>query len=383
MALHFSTQEFTRRREALVTTMREAKLDGMLLFRQESMYWLTGYDSFGYVFFQCLVVTADGETKLITRAPDLRQAQNTSNIRDIRVWVDMQDAYPHHDLRDLIEEMGLKGARLGVEYESYGMTGRSAMKLNETLDGFAALVDASELISRLRLVKSDEEIVYARRAAELADNALEAAIELAHPGADEGHILAAMQGEIFKGGGDYPACESIIGSGENALLCRYFTGRRALSDVDQLTLEWAATYRHYHSAMMRTIPIGKPHPAHIKMHTACVAALAACSEALKPGKTVGGVFDAHARVMDEHGFNHARMNACGYSLGGTFSPNWMDWPMFFSGNPVILGGGMIFFLHMILMDSENGVAMNLGETYLVTADGNERLGKLSSDLVIG
>lgn len=59
MALHFSEQEFARRRQALAAKMKATGLDGMLLFRQESMYWLSGYDTFGYVFFQCLVVTAD------------------------------------------------------------------------------------------------------------------------------------------------------------------------------------------------------------------------------------------------------------------------------------------------------------------------------------
>ena len=152
MALHFSDQEFSRRRQELKDAMAKADYDGMLLFRQESMYWLTGYDTFGYVFFQCLVVRADGDMTLITRAPDLRQAQNTSNIADIRVWVDKHGSTPHDDLRDLLDEMGLKGKRLGVEYEAYGMTGRSAMRLNSALDGFATLVDDSELISYLRLI---------------------------------------------------------------------------------------------------------------------------------------------------------------------------------------------------------------------------------------
>tara|TARA_E500000178_G_scaffold152102_3_gene151834 strand:+ start:1063 stop:2214 length:1152 start_codon:yes stop_codon:yes gene_type:complete len=383
MALHFSEQEFARRRQALEARMKASGLDGMLLFRQESMYWLSGYDTFGYVFFQCLVVTADGDMKLITRAPDLRQAQNTSNIADIRVWVDKHGSTPHDDLCELLDEMGLKQKRLGVEYEAYGLTGRSAMRLNTALDGYARLVDMSELISELRLVKSAEEIVYARKAAELADKAWDAAVEMAHAGADEGHILAAMQGEIFKGGGDYPGNEFIIGSGTDALLCRYFSGRKMLAEIDQLTLEWAGAYRHYHAAMMRTIPIGQPRSEHIAMHQACVDSLNACEEALKPGLSVGGVFDAHAKMMDQHGFKHARMNACGYSMGTTFAPNWMDWPMFYSGNPIELTEGMIYFMHMILMDSDTGTAMTLGESYLITADGNERLGRSSLDLVLG
>ena len=57
--------------------------------------------------------------------------------------------------------------------------------------------------------------------------------------------------------------------------------------------------------------------------------------------------------------------------------------MLYTGNPIVLQPGMVFFMHMILMDSENTLAMNLGEAYLVTSDSNERLGKKKMDLVIG
>ena len=56
--------------------------------------------------------------------------------------------------------------------------------------------------------------------------------------------------------------------------------------------------------------------------------------------------------------------------------------MHYNGNSVVLKSGMVFFMHMILMDSENQLAMNLGETYLVTENGNVRLGKQKLDLVI-
>ena len=96
----------------------------------------------------------------------------------------------------------------------------------------------------------------------------------------------------------------------------------------------------------------------------------------------GDVFDAHAKVFDKFGYKKSRMNACGYSLGSTFSPNWMDWPMLYTGNSYVISPGNVFFMHMILMDSDNNLAMNLGETYLVTENGNERLGKQKLDLVV-
>jgi Xaa-Pro dipeptidase len=381
MALHFSKEEFSKRKTAVLQSMREQKLDVLLMFRQESMYWLTGYDTFGYVFFQTLVLDKNGNLILLTRAPDLRQAQNTSNIRDIRIWVDQDGSNPTDDLKIILDELYLKGNKIGIEYEAYGMTGRNALRLNKSLENYCDIEDQSELITKLRVVKSQEEIIYVKKAAELADRALDEAWKYAKAGESEAKILAEMQKVVLEGGGDYPANEYIIGSGHNALLCRYQSEKRNLSNEDQLSIEWAGTYKHYHSAMFRTIPIGKANSKHIKMHEACVEALNNCEKKLVSGNKAGEVFDIHAKTFDDLGYSKARMNACGYSLGSTFSPNWMDWPMLYTGNPYVIQPGNIFFIHMILMDSDNQLAMNLGETYLVTESGNDRLGKQKLDLV--
>jgi Xaa-Pro dipeptidase len=382
MALHFTKEEFQKRKVDVLNSMKEQNLDALLMFRQESMYWLTGYDTFGYVFFQTLILDKNGNIVLLTRAPDLRQAQNTSNIRDIRIWVDKDGSNPTDDLKKILNELDLKGKKIGIEYEAYGMTGRNALRLNKSLENYCEVQDESELITKLRVIKSQDEIFYIKKAAELADNALDEAWKYTKAGASEAKILAEMQRAVLEGGGDYPANEYIIGSGHNALLCRYQAEKRNLSTQDQLSIEWAGTYKHYHSAMFRTIPIGKVNPKHIKMHEACIEALTNCEKKLVPGNTVGEVFDSHAKTFDDLGYNQARMNACGYSLGSTFSPNWMDWPMLYTGNPYVIQPGNVFFMHMILMDSDNELAMNLGETYLVTENGNERLGKQKLDLVI-
>ena len=382
MALHFTKEEFQKRKSDTLKSMKESNLDALLMFRQESMYWLTGYDTFGYVFFQTLILDKNGNIILLTRAPDLRQAHNTSNIEDIRIWVDRDGSNPTDDLKLILNELNLKDKRIGVEYEAYGLTGRNALRLNKSLENYCNVEDQSELITKHRVVKSLEEIIYVKKAAALADKALDEAWRYTKAGPSEAKILAEMQKVIFEGGGDYPANEFIIGSGHNALLCRYQAEKRSLSINDQLSIEWAGTFKHYHSAMFRTILIGKTEPKHIKMYEACVEALTNCEKNLTSGKTVGEVFDIHAQTFDNLGFNKARMNACGYSLGSTFSPNWMDWPMLYTGNPYIIQPGNIFFMHMILMDSDNQLAMNLGETYLVTKDGNERLGKKKLDLIV-
>jgi len=382
MALHFDRSEYKARIAKARRALEAEGLDGLLMFQQESMYYLTGYDTFGFCFFQCLYLGTDGRLALLTRAPDLRQAQHTSIIEDIRIWTDAAGAKPADQLRDMLASLGAKGKRLGIETNSYGLTHFNGKAVEHALSDFCTLVEATNLVDRIRLVKSEAELTYVRKAGKLGDLALRAAIEETRTGADEGRILAAQQAAIFAGGGDYPGNEFIIGSGRDALLSRYKAGRRKLARRDQLTLEFAGVYRHYHAALMRTLIIGKPSKEHEKMDEACRAALTACEAVLRPGKTAGDVFQAHASVMDDHGMKAHRYNACGYSLGAKFTPSWMDFPMFFAGNPVKLAKNQVFFLHMIVMDSDTGHAFSLGRTYIVGRDKPEPLSKYPLGMIL-
>ena len=382
MALHFDRSEFDARRDRLLVEMTEKKLDAVLLFAQESMYWLTGYDTFGFCFFQSLVVKSDGSMVLLTRSADLRQARQTSIIENIVLWTDREGANPAVDLRNLLNDLDLLGKRIGVEYDTHGLTAFNGRRLDEQLQTFGQIADASGIVGRLRLFKSPAEIAKAEKAAALADDALDAALPLIKQGGDESAILAAMQGAVFAGGGDYPANEFIIGSGPDALLCRYKAGRRKLTKNDQLTLEWAGVFDHYHAAMMRTVLTGKPTKRHLELFEAARDALLAVEKAMTPGNSFGDVFDAHARILEAHGLTKHRLNACGYSLGARFSPSWMDMPMFYQGNSEPIAPNMTLFAHMIIMDSETETAMTLGRTYLTTESQPRALSRHDLDLIV-
>ena len=382
MAPIFARGEYAARRERLDVAMDAAGLDGLLLFAPESHYWLTGYDTFGFCFFQCMAVPRDAEPVLLTRSADLRQAHFTSIVGDVRVWTDGADANPAANLGAMLDGLGWRGRRVGVEIDTHGLTAASWRRLEPVLadlfgDGWT---DASMLVPNLRLTKSPAEIGHVRRAAALADDAFDAALARTRPGADEAAILAAMQGAVLAGGGDYPGNPFILGSGEKALLCRYAAGRRTLDANDQLTLEWAGVSAQYHAALMRTVVVGEPRPEHAAMHAAARAALLACEARLRPGGTMGEVFDAHVRTLDGHGFGHARLNACGYALGARYAPSWMEPQMFRAGEPTRIEPGQVYFLHMILMDSATGAAMTLGRTSLTTEGACEPLSRLPLDM---
>jgi Xaa-Pro dipeptidase len=382
MPKHFSVEEFAQRTQRVIAELDRLGLDALLLFKPESQYYLTGYDSTGFLVFQCMVMTRDGRYSLLARAPDVAQANYSSDLTDIRVWIDGADANPAEDLKKILVDYGLSGKSIGIELDTFGLRVRYYELLRSALSGFCKWVDASDLVNQHRLVKSAEELVYVRRAAVLADEALRVANDTARPGVAEGELYARMHSVVFQGGGFYPASRWAIGSGKKAMLVRTTCDTGVIGSNDQVQLEFAAAYRHYHAGLMRTILTTKARDEHKRMHAAGVEALSACKAVCRTGFSVGDIFQAHAATYDRLGFKNQRFNACGYSLGATYAPSWMDWPMLHAGSTLELRPGMVFFLLMILVDHERKLTVSLGETVVVGANQCESLSRVSTDLVV-
>ena len=90
----------------------------------------------------------------------------------------------------------------------------------------------------------------------------------------------------------------------------------------------------------------------------------------------------HNSTLSSAGYGHAALNACGYTLGISYPPTWMDWPMIWAGNPDVLEPGMVFFMHMILLDDTIGLTMSLAETAIVTDGVCEPVTHAPSQLVV-
>ena len=382
MHLHFSHEEFDQRKASVLAAMAADGLDGLLMFKQESMFWLTGYDTFGFCFFQCLILDKNGQLTLLTRKPDLRQAYLTSIIKDVRVWKDAHDANPAIDLKSVMDSLGLRNATVGVEWDSHGLNAKNGKRVEAALEGFATTKDASYLVSELRLIKSSSELEYVRKAGKTADEAMEEVFRLSVAGAWEGDIFAAVQGLVMREDGDDPANENIISSGECAGLGRYITGRRHIDENDELLAEIAGTYRHYHVAIMRTVGIGKVIEKQRDLWKLGVEALQNAQAACRVGEPLGNIFNAYARTVRESsysfgkGLDYALPYSIGYCLGATFAPTWMDYPMLYGDNPRLIEPNMVLFMHMTLRDDASGFSATPGETIIVTDTGIERLSTL-------
>jgi Xaa-Pro dipeptidase len=269
----------------------------------------------------------------------------------------------------MLHSLGMEGKKIGIQVDTMGLTPRLFLEISEILDGWCELTVAPDFIRILRLVKSPQELNYFRKAGEVMDIVMDKVIEATYPGAFEGDIYATFYDTLFRLDADLPAHIPPLGSGESALNLRYTTKRKNVSENDQVTLELGLAYRHYHVACMGVVLTGPEiNKRHLKMHKTSVTALDEVQAALRPGTTVGELFDIYKETLEEHGEHDAVLTVAGYTMGAMWPPTWMEEPMIFEGNPLVLEENMTFFTHMILNDRETGLSMAVGETAIVTKD---------------
>lgn len=379
----FSEEEYDARLTAARGALAERGLDALLVFAQESLYYLFGYDGGGYVFFQCAVLRADAApTVLLCRRPDVAQARDTARIEEIRVWLNAEDASPAADLVAILRDTGLSGRRVGIETDSYGLTGFNHRAVVDAAEGVVDLVEANDLVRRLRLVKSPAELDLMRAAAGLADAAVTAIAAAARPGVLDSALTAAAMKAMLEGGGDMPPAGPLVNSGSRAVYGRGVGGARGLAAQDQVMIELVGTYRRYNACIERCVAVGEVSADQRSMHTLVENTLAEMLDAFRPGAPLGRVDEIHRARLDAAGYAEVRYAACGYSLGATYRPCWMDVPpMIYAGNPLELRPGMVFFPHVMLGDTRSGVAMGVGETVVVTEGAPEVLSALPRDLL--
>jgi Xaa-Pro dipeptidase len=366
--LHFSREEFADRQTQVRRAMEERGLDGLLVSRIEDQYWLCGLDTEGFVIFHMMFIGHGDQLTHVTRTADLASIDYSSLCDDVRIWEDAEGNPKSRAIKDMLESHGMRGKRVGIQLDSFGLLPNLYLELKDALDGWCELVDASDLIRLMRLVKSPQELVYHRRAGEVLDAACARAIETTRPGVDEGVIMGQVYQVMWESGADIPASGLPMGHGEKAMNVRYATGRGSIGESDQVTFEMGDAWRHYHSADMFTVLTGPSvDPRHLKMHAAVVEALECVQDALRPGRTLGDIYQVHLDALSRHGYGHAALKACGYTMGATFPPSWMEMPMIYRDNPFVLTEKMVFFTHMILSDFDTGLTMSLGETSIVTA----------------
>lgn len=377
--LHFSEEEFALRLIAVEKAMAERDFDGLLVFDPESLYWLCGHDAAAASAFECLVLGGP-EPVLLTGSEGARQARRGTTVEDVRVWP--AGIAPEAVLARLLRDLGLGHSRIGLETAARNLDAARHARLAAAIAERARPVPAGDLVARLMTIKTESEIIYVRRAAELADDALDAATEYVGKGAAAAETVAAMLRRILVQGGTVPATAPSAEPLDYSAFGASSRTARTATGGNGLTLTWAGAYRHYHAAMMRSLMTGPVPPDLERLYGSAVIALGAAEAALRPGQSMGAVYEAQAASLDEMGLGGNCQDNCGHALGARLAPGWRPHEGLSPGNRAEIRPGMIFFLRVALTDPSGQWLVGTGRSLLVTAQGAEPLSRHGLDPVI-
>lgn len=350
----FAEEEFEARLARVRSEMEGLGLDGLVIATPENIFYLTGLDHQGFFALHLLIVPREGELTLIARAMErVTVADQVKNARFIG-YRDGDD--PAQVAADALRGAGLASGDLGIEKSSLFFPPRIYETLLR-LTPHAIWHQASRLIDELRLIKSPRELEYTRQAAAVTDKMMQAAIEVARPGANEREVAAEVHRVMILEGGGNPGFGPFIRPTPR-LGQEHTTWRdRELIAGESLFLEMAACVNRYHAPAGRLIAIGEHPPGALEIQAVCLEAFYAVVSAIRPGALAAEVYRAWQHRVDQAGLAHYQRHHCGYVVGLGFPPSWTGGSMVVGlrhDSEMVLVPGMVFHLLSWLMGTGRG-----------------------------
>jgi Xaa-Pro aminopeptidase len=367
----------TEHRERLGRARRAlagAGFDGAIVVAPEHLYYLAGYDSWVSVNSpQALIFgTGDDAPTLIVRNVDLPLARETSWVEDIRTYHLHRDDVPALIAGIAADKRIGRGNRIAMETQSYALTHAFGLALSKALAPIS-IVDATELLGELRVVKSASEIAYLREAAGYANTGLEAARRHAKPGISEIAFTAEVEAAMRRAGSDYWSIPIEMASGPRTPGGHATPRERIMQRGDLVHLEFAGVSHRYHAAAIHTLSLGDPGQRGREIYGLALESLASGIAATRVGVPVSAIEEASLEPLRKVGLEHAATMRFGYGIGVAYPPIWLETLQISRGSDRQLSANMVFVLHACIELPDERIGVIQGGTYLLTANGLDML----------
>ncbi len=381
--LAFEPAEYAARQARLRLAMEAANLDAVLLFQQESLYYLYGYDQIGYWVYQTAVVPAvDESPTVLCRNADEHLIRESPFLDDVRTWLDDSPRDPGQITVDILRERGLlkPGVRIGIERRTYSLQPYYYDMLRDAFPGDAELVDASDIVNELRHEKSDAELVHMRKAGKVMDAGFEAAFEILAPGVRECDLHAAATSAMYRAGGEFSAVHPPIASGPRTLSQTHVgASDRVIQPNDPVTIEIGGVSRRYHAVGAHSRVAGIPTARMKAVHEGIISALDGARDLIEPGRPTLELSERVQAGLRAAGLDRGGRHV-GYGIGIGYPPSWLEPLRLKATDGRELRRGMTFFYFAGITDVDAGFCFYIGEPIAVVEGGHERLSALSPGL---
>lgn len=387
--MYFSVPEYKERLAKTKKSMEEKGIEVLLITNPGNMCYLTGYDAWSFYVHQMLIVALDEEEPIwVGRGIDRTAAQFTTWLKEENMiaypddHVQSATKHPMDYVCKVLEERNLDKKTIGMEFDTYYFTAKCYMRLSQGLPN-AKIVDGYGIVNWVKIVKSDTEIEYMRRAGVIAAKAMQAGIDAIQAGVRQCDVVAEINYVSTKGteefGGDYPGHVPLLPSGEQTSACHMTWTDEPLVQGEPSIIEMAGAYRRYNVPMARTVSIGEPSDELRRLADVCIEGINEALDVVKAGVTAEEVEMAWRKSIEKKGFK--KESRIGYSVGLNFPPSWGEETVSLRpGDKTVLKPNMT--LHMIPGMWLDGIGMEISQSFIVTENGYEVLGDTPRELFV-
>ena len=382
-ALCFPLAEYQHRLNELRKRMQERLLDAVVISDPENLFYLTGYQTTCYSYFQALVVPLEGEPISITRELEASNMVHRTWVEEARCYTDTGDAI--QELFNIIKDLGLEHKYIGYERNSYFFPAYQQDRFHNHMQaGEGNLLDCYGIVEEGRICKSAAEIELMRSVAKVTEAGMQAAIEATEVGVTENEIAAAACAAMFSAGGEYPAVLPYITSGPRSMIGHATWEGRTVQAGEHVFLEMAGCIKRYHTAMMRTVLLGEKSPAMQSAEASMLEALDAAHNLIRPGVMVSDVDKCVRDIICRNDVGANLLTRAGYSIGIAFAPSWDEGYIMSlkQGDETVLKPGMTFHLLPWMWGVEGDKTCGISDTILVTETGCESFFTLPREMSV-
>ena len=378
----FDKAEFATRHARVRTAMEKAGIDLLLVVAPIHINYLIGTPAKGYQEFQVLFFPREpGPLTVVMRLAEVPLMEADSLADEVRGWGGRGPEDPIEVVRAIMRDKGYSNLRVGLEVPLYYLHPYDHQKLVALL-GDRLVMDATDLIGHIRLVKSPAEIDYTRRAAAMLDEGMDTCLASIREGRSERQISADIHHTLLAAGSDIPASPMNFLSGPRSAFAHDEPSDRVIQRGDFMHIQFGAHCRRYTSTIGRQLCLGEPTARMREVYQVARDAGDACMAEMRAGVPATVPHEAAKKVIADAGMDRYRLHFSGYALGVAFPPSWIEPLMLESDCPYELKAGMVIAVEPPLFGLEEGLGVRIIDNVLVTETGAEVLSRTTRDLIV-
>ena len=343
--------------------MRDAGLDVIALIPGPNHRYL--FDAVHFVLERPIVTFLSLDSEPVAVIPELEIPLFKRHAVQARLFT-YTDAQGYQSaFRDALNALASPGKTIGVEGLFMRFFEGEAIR---SAAPDAEVVDASEALEELRMIKDAGEIAALRRAIQISESALRATLDEARAGMSEIELAAILDNHMREMGGEGLSFDIILHAGGNTALPHSGPLDYCMRHGDPLLFDFGATFGGYCADITRTVFLGEVSDEHRDFYAVVQAANEAGRQAAKPGVTAESVDLATRQVFIDAGYEALIRHRTGHGLGMQAH----EAPYIVEGNGRLLEPGMVFTIEPgIYRMGEIGVRIE--DNVLITTDGCESL----------